>query len=294
MFERLQKKWGLSGKRFFWVMIVFAFTGTTAAWLTAEITGWLNIEKFSIGYWALKIGMLLIGYQILLLFYGFIFGQFSFFWQYERKLLSRMRILPPIQEPHRLIIFASGFGSNAKKIIEYFQQPEHAKNGRVSLVVTNRPNPGIIQIAENAGIPLMTITDKELNDPAFHKKWKKKGDWIILAGFLRKIPEALIHDFPRRIINIHPALLPNFGGKGMYGMRVHDAVIKSGSTTSGITIHFVDEHYDHGETIFQATCNVSADETPESLAAKVHQLEHRHFAEEIEKQILNTSLKGKK
>lgn len=296
MFAKLQKKWGLSGKRFFWVMIVFAFTGTTAAWLTAKITGWLNIEAYSFWWWSLKIGMLLIGYQILLLFYGFIFGQFSFFWRYERKILERMRILPKLPEPAKLIVFASGAGSNAQRMIQYFNEdPEKSKIAKVTLIVCNKTEAGVIGIAEEAGIPVKMINKKDLENGVYDKELKKAGDWIILAGFLLKIPASLIQVFPQRIINIHPALLPLHGGSGMYGHRVHEAVLATGAMETGITIHYINDKYDEGPTIFQAHCTLEPNETPASIAAKIHKLEHQHYPEQVELLVTNAknSLKAK-
>ncbi|HML58755.1 MAG TPA: phosphoribosylglycinamide formyltransferase [Ferruginibacter sp.] len=282
MFDKLQKKWGISGSRFFWVMVAFGFTGTTTAWITAQITGWLSIEKFSTTFWLLKIGMLLIGYQVLLLFYGFLFGQFKFFWHYERKILSRMGILPKIQEPYRLAVFASGAGSNARKLIEYFNlDNDRSKLARVTLIVCNKPEAGVVKLADEFDIPVLHITKEELESGAHHKMLKKRTDWLILAGFLLKIPPALIQLFPRKIINLHPALLPLHGGKGMYGNRVHEAVIASGARESGITIHYVDDQYDHGEVIFQAVCPIAPEDTPETLAKKIHSLEHLHYPEVV-------------
>lgn len=297
MFDKLQKKWGISGWRFFWVMIVFAFTGTTAAWLTAKITGWMNIESYSFAWWSLKIGMLLIGYQILLLSYGFIFGQFAFFWQYERKILASMRILPKLPVPAKLIVFASGAGSNAKRLIEYFNDDaEKSKIARVTLIVCNKPEAGVIEIAEKAGIPVKMINRKELEIGAYDKELSKAGQWIILAGFLLKIPPSLIQMFPQRIINIHPALLPLHGGNGMYGRHVHEAVLATGAMETGITIHFVNDKYDQGPTIFQARVMLDQNETPTTIASKIHELEHRHYPEQIEMLVVNAknSLKTKK
>lgn len=297
MFDKLQKKWGISGWRFFWVMVAFGFTGTTTAWISAKITDWMEIDKFSFAWWSLKIGMLLIGYQILLLFFGFVFGQFSFFWRYERKILSSLRILPKLPEPARLVVFASGAGSNAQKLIEYFNDDaERSKLAKVTLIVCNKPGAGVLDVADKADIPVLQITKAELENGDHLKMFKKRADWIILAGFLLKIPTNLIQLFPKRIVNLHPALLPAHGGKGMYGARVHESVLASGAQSSGITIHYVDEHYDHGETIFQATCAIHPNDTADSLAKKIHQLEHQHFPVVIESLVQNAknALKAKK
>lgn len=180
-----------------------------------------------------------------------------------------------------IAIFASGAGSNAKRIIDYFKDNN---NIRIQIVVCNSPGAGVMQVAANADIPVLLI-DKEqfFYGDACLDKLKDAGiDFIVLAGFLWKIPQALINVYRNKMINIHPALLPKFGGKGMYGSKVHEAVIAAGEKESGITIHYVDEHYDNGDIIFQATCLVSTDDTPETLAKKVHKLEYENFAKVIE------------
>ena len=180
-----------------------------------------------------------------------------------------------------IVIFASGAGSNAQKIIDHFKNSDRIK---VSLIVCNNPNAGVIQIAANEKIPVLMIDKKTFAATGYADEIKKyKPDLIVLAGFLWKIPPALLNIYKNKIINIHPALLPEFGGKGMYGNAVHEAVVAQGKKQSGITIHFVDELYDHGKTIFQATCAVSENDTAESLAAKIHLLEHKYYPIEIEK-----------
>jgi phosphoribosylglycinamide formyltransferase 1 len=181
----------------------------------------------------------------------------------------------------QLAIFASGNGSNAQRIIEYFTGHPAIS---ISLVLCNNPDAHVLVRAENLGVPAM-VFDRS----SFYKSslvcetlTKHRIDFIILAGFLWLIPQNILSAYPGRIINIHPALLPKYGGKGMYGMKVHEAVIAAGDPESGITIHHVDAHYDEGRIIFQAKCIVSDKDTPESLAGKVHQLEYRYFAEVIE------------
>lgn len=180
-----------------------------------------------------------------------------------------------------IAIFASGAGSNALQIIRHFA---HSDKAMISLIVCNKPGAGILQIADKEHIPTLLL-DKEpfFQGDAYVPELKKKGiDLIVLAGFLWKIPTALIRAYPDRIINIHPALLPNYGGKGMYGRHVHQAVIDHKEKESGISIHFVDEHYDHGSVIFQTSCPVMPDDTPETLAKRVQALEHAHFPKVIE------------
>lgn len=186
-----------------------------------------------------------------------------------------------------LVIFASGAGSNAKKTIDFFKQNKKAK---VVLIVCNNPNAGVIQIAENEKIPVLQIGKKHFLENGYIREVKNYDpDLIILAGFLWKIPEIFIKAFPGKIVNIHPALLPGYGGKGMYGMAVHEAVINAGEKQSGITIHYVDEKYDHGEIILQVKCNLDEDETAESLAEKIHKLEHENFAKTIDKLLQKTA-----
>lgn len=179
-------------------------------------------------------------------------------------------------QPKHIAIFASGAGSNARKIIEYFHASPVAE---VSLVVCNKPGAGVISIAEAEGIPVLMIgKERFFRGDGYLPELKSAGiDLLVLAGFLWKIPGTLIDAYPGAIINIHPALLPKYGGKGMYGSNVHAAVIAGGETQSGITIHYVDGHYDNGDIIFQATCPVLTDDDPGSLAARIHTLEHEHY-----------------
>jgi len=181
----------------------------------------------------------------------------------------------------QIAIFSSGTGSNAKKIIDHLTslKEKGISTAIVSLIVCNKPEAAVLKIAEENNIPAFLIEkEKFFRGNAYTDELKAAGiDFIVLAGFLWKIPVALIKAFHGKMINIHPALLPKYGGKGMYGNFVHEAVIANKEKESGITIHYVDEVYDHGQIILQATCLVSEDETPESLAKKVQVLEHRHF-----------------
>jgi phosphoribosylglycinamide formyltransferase-1 len=188
---------------------------------------------------------------------------------------------------NRIAIFASGAGSNAAKIIEYFAQHTNIK---IALIVCNKPNAGVLNIANNNKVPTLLIEkEKFFRGDAYLPQLKAAAiDFIVLAGFLWKVPEQLIAAYPNKIINIHPALLPKYGGKGMYGHFVHEAVIANKEKESGITIHYVNEHFDKGKHIFQATCPVESNDTPESLAAKIHVLEHLHFARVIE-EVMNQS-----
>ncbi len=186
---------------------------------------------------------------------------------------------------YKIAIFASGAGSNAQKIIHHFRNHPLIE---VSLIVCNKPGAGILDIARQENIPFIII-DKEkfFRGDAYTGELKEAGiGFLVLAGFLWKIPARLIAAYPQKIINIHPALLPAYGGKGMYGAFVHEAIKKSGDTETGITIHYVDEQYDHGNIILQVKCPVLPTDTPELIAAKVHILEHAHYPATIEKLLL--------
>ncbi len=184
-----------------------------------------------------------------------------------------------------IVLFASGNGTNVENIIRYFQD---RKTVGILEVLTNNPHAAVVDKANKMHVPVRVFSRQEFSFAegiVLHLK-KMEPDLIILAGFLWKIPVLLIQQFPQKIINIHPALLPDFGGKGMYGMHVHEAVIASGEKQSGITVHYVDENYDEGRIIFQATTEVSDSDTPESLAGKIHQLEYLHYPKVIEQLLM--------
>lgn len=179
-----------------------------------------------------------------------------------------------------LVLFASGQGSNAKAIIQYFKPNP---NVRVNMIVCNNPKAGVIQMAESENIPILMVTRQSFQETEFLEKLKaQKPELIVLAGFLWKIPEKIVTAFPQKIINLHPALLPKYGGKGMYGMHVHEAVKAAGEKESGITIHWVNEHYDEGAILMQAHCPVFSDDLPDNIASRIHQLEHFYLPRTIE------------
>ncbi|WP_207497275.1 phosphoribosylglycinamide formyltransferase [Aridibaculum aurantiacum] len=184
-----------------------------------------------------------------------------------------------------IAIFASGAGSNAKKIIQHFEQHNTI---HVALVVCNKPGAGVLEVAKEENIPALLIEKERFfsGDAYLDVLKEAKVDFIVLAGFLWKVPATLIDAYPDKIVNIHPALLPKYGGKGMYGALVHKAVIAAGEKESGITIHYVDGHYDNGDIIQQATCTVEAGETEASLAQKIHALEHEVYPATIEKLLM--------
>ena len=181
----------------------------------------------------------------------------------------------------KIAILASGSGSNAENIANYFKGSDYAQ---VSFIIANNPQAYVLERAKRLGIEAVVVNKAEFMeaDGVIEMLRKRDIDFVVLAGFLLLVPQKLIATYPGRIVNIHPALLPKHGGKGMYGDRVHKAVVESGDTESGITIHLIDEHYDKGTTFFQAKCPVLPTDTPVDVAAKVHALEYEHFPHVIE------------
>ncbi|MBU3680584.1 MAG: phosphoribosylglycinamide formyltransferase [Flavobacterium sp.] len=185
----------------------------------------------------------------------------------------------------KIILFASGSGTNAETIIRHFATRETAK---VTGVYTNNPNAGVIKKANDLYVPAVVFNRVEFESSEFLDNIKQQQpDLIVLAGFLWKIPAHFIAAFPHKILNIHPALLPKYGGKGMYGMHVHQSVLDQKETETGITIHLVNEHYDQGAFVFQQKVSIAACKTAEEIAQKVHELEHTHFPTVIETQLLS-------
>jgi phosphoribosylglycinamide formyltransferase-1 len=181
-----------------------------------------------------------------------------------------------------IAIFASGSGTNAENLIRFFRTNPF---GRVRIVLTNRPDAGVILRAQSLEIESVVFTREQFynSDYVVQLLMERDIDFVVLAGFLWLVPDNLLKSFENKIVNIHPALLPRFGGKGMYGSRVHSEVIKSGETESGITIHYLNQAYDEGDIIFQARCKVDKGDSPETLAGKVHKLEYEHFPVVVEK-----------
>jgi phosphoribosylglycinamide formyltransferase-1 len=355
MFQQLKQKWKVNGTQLFLIVCVFAITGTTTAWLTRQITHWLDLPMSSPWYWILKIIMLLFGYQVIILLVSIPFRQFNFFWKYEKKILIRIGILrnpgsaikqeqatrsttAAINSPYNITntqpveqssnqsaidnwqpatgheqaansdahqtsaqqetsnykpatinvaVFASGAGSNAQKLIDHFSNHRYIK---IALIVCNKPGAGVLAIAQKENIPSLLIEKEQFfrGNGYVDELRRYNIQFIVLAGFLWKVPVSLIAAYPQRIINIHPALLPHYGGKGMYGSFVHQAVIAAQEKESGISIHYVDELYDHGQLIFQARCTIEPGDSPETLAQKIHALEHAHYPVIVEKVISET------
>ena len=184
-----------------------------------------------------------------------------------------------------IAIFASGSGSNAENLIRYFQKSDSVE---VSLVLSNKSDAYVLERAYRLKVPCNVFPKEDwtAGDEILAILQEYRIDFIVLAGFLVRVPDLLLHAYPDKIINIHPALLPKFGGKGMYGDRVHEAVVAAGETESGITIHYINEHYDEGDTIFQAKCPVLPDDSAIDVAQKVHSLEYKHYPLIIERTIL--------
>jgi phosphoribosylglycinamide formyltransferase-1 len=186
----------------------------------------------------------------------------------------------------KIAIFASGSGTNAQRITEYFR--DHPENIGVDVILSNRKDSFVLERSRILGIPSVTFSRQEFYETDCIPNLLKEHsiEYIILAGFLWFVPESVLKAYPDKILNIHPALLPGYGGKGMYGMKVHEAVISNHDKDSGITIHLVNEKYDEGQILFQANCSIDKSDTPESLAEKIHALEYRYFPLVIENYIL--------
>ena len=182
----------------------------------------------------------------------------------------------------RIVIFASGSGSNAENLIEFFHNRE---TGSVIQVLTNNPHAKVLDRAKKLKVSALSFNKIAFTktDDVLNILKSSQPDLIILAGFLWMFPKHILKEFPNRVINIHPALLPKYGGKGMYGMHVHDAVVANKETETGITIHYVNEHYDEGAIIFQAKCAVLKTDSAQDVADKIHKLEMEHFPEVVEK-----------
>jgi len=295
-FNKLQRKWGLGPVQFWLVIATFALGGSLSGRLCSYLLKMVFLEK-NWAFWLVYPLLLTILWPFSVIFVSFFTGQFSFFRGYLGRVGARLLggglatdansggyAAPSTASaaPIHIAIFASGAGSNARKIIEHFEKKDLPI--KVSLIVCNVPGAGVIEIAKEKGIPTLMINKADFASTGYVESLHNSEiQFIVLAGFLWKVPEVLVKAYQKAIINIHPALLPKYGGKGMYGSRVHEAVIAAGEKESGITIHWVNEHYDEGAIIYQASCPIDAGETPATLAHKIHALEHAHFAPTIEK-----------
>lgn len=279
MFQKLKARWKVNGINLVLIISTFALGGSLCGWAGRKLLLMTGLEK-GIAWLILYIILVTLLWPLCVLLISIPLGQFAFFRRYILKI-GRKFSGKKNKGPIPVAIFASGAGSNAKKIIAQFAGSSSVK---IALVVCNKPMAGVLNIASENNIPTLLIEkDRFFNGDNYLPELQKHNiGFIVLAGFLWKLPAGLIAAYPKKIINIHPALLPKYGGKGMYGGKVHQAVIAAGEKESGISIHYVDELYDHGEVIFQAACNVDENDTPDSLAQKIHALEHAHYPAVIE------------
>jgi formyltetrahydrofolate-dependent phosphoribosylglycinamide formyltransferase len=282
MFEKLKQRWKVNGLNLVLIIATFALGGSLCGYAGRKLLMLASFEK-GVLWIVLYVLLITLLWPLCVLLISIPMGQFAFFKRYLIKVWAKMSGRKENNNTgiKNIAIFASGAGSNAQKIINHFAASQNIK---VTLVVCNKPGAGVLAIAQKAGIPSLLIEkERFFNGDNYLPELKKhKVGFIVLAGFLWKMPVALILAYPKKIINIHPALLPKYGGKGMYGNYVHEAVIAAKEKQSGISIHYVDELYDHGEIIFQATCDVAGNETAASLAQKIHVLEHANYAPVIE------------
>ncbi len=293
MLQKLQRKWKVSGTSLLLILITFALGGSACGIVGRKLMAFTGIEKGLL--WGLVyIIVLTIIWPLCVLMISIPMGQFAFFKKYIGKLVRRFGGSSQFaandnKPPTRVAIFASGNGSNAATLIQYFKKDPEVE---IALVVCNKPGAGVLKVAADAGIETLVIEKERFyNGDAYVPVLQAlQINWIVLAGFLWKVPPVLIQHWPSAIFNIHPALLPKFGGKGMYGAKVHQAVIDAQETESGISIHFVDEQYDHGAVVFQAPCAVLPDDTHQTLASRIQELEHRHFPEQIARIIKSEKL----
>jgi formyltetrahydrofolate-dependent phosphoribosylglycinamide formyltransferase len=282
MFEKLKRHWKVNALNLLLIILTFALGGSLCGRASSLIIKYIPIETRWIEVLLFILFCTLL-WPIAVLLVSIPLGQFSFFKKYIGKIFNRFSGKQPDTPPASVLniaIFASGAGSNAQQIINYFS----AKNTiKIALIVCTKPQAGVLQIADNECIPSLLIEkDRFFNGDNYLAELQKHNiNFIVLAGFLWKIPEKLINAYQKKIINIHPALLPKYGGKGMFGHHVHQAVISNKEQQSGITIHYVDELYDHGAVIFQATCRLDENETADTLAHKIHLLEHQHYPKVI-------------
>jgi len=281
MFKKLKAHWKVNELNLLLIIATFALGGSLCGYAGRKILLLLNLEK-GLAWILLYLLLITLLWPLCVILISIPLGQFSFFKKYLFKVwqkISGKRNRINIQKDiMNVAIFASGTGSNAQKIIASSFSGSN-KSYRIALIVCNKPGAGVLQIAEKAGIPNLLIEkDRFYTGDNYLPELKRQSiDLIVLAGFLWKMPAPVISAFPKKIINIHPALLPKYGGKGMYGNKVHESVIANKEKESGITIHYVDELYDHGEIIFQAKCIVEENDTAETLAQKIHVLEHTHY-----------------
>lgn len=277
MFTKLKNKWKVNWWQFALIFTTFALGGS----LCARAGNWLlsfAVSEKNVLYWILYIPLITLLWPLCVLLISIPLGQFTFFSNYLKRIWGK---ISGKSSPKRIAIFASGKGSNAEVLISHFKNNTKAK---VVLIVSNNASAGVLNIAAKHGISTLLLEKEQFfrGNGYVNELKAAKIELIVLAGFLWKVPATLLKTYPQHIINIHPALLPKYGGKGMYGHFVHEAVLTNKETESGITIHYVDEVYDHGAIIFQNKCEVKETDTAETLANRIHQLEHEHYAKVVE------------
>lgn len=277
MLDKLKHRWGVNGINLLLIITTFALGGSLCGYAGRKILLFTGLDKGAL-WIILYILLITILWPFCVLLISIPLGQFKFFSGYISRIWAKIRGKNPKtgQKNTQIAIFASGAGSNASQIINYFKSSDSVN---IALIVCNKPGAGVIDIAAKAGIPVLLIEKERFTagDNYLPELKQHQVNFIVLAGFLWKIPPGLVQAYRQKIVNIHPALLPKYGGRGMYGNHVHEAVIAAGEKQSGISIHYVDEIYDHGAIIFQATCEITADDTPASLAQKIHVLEHANY-----------------
>ncbi|MEP7236772.1 MAG: phosphoribosylglycinamide formyltransferase [Ferruginibacter sp.] len=298
MLKKLKAHWKVNGVNMVLIIATFALGGSLCGYAGRKILLLTNLEKGA-AWIILYILLITLLWPVCVLLISIPLGQFAFFKRYLVKVWNKMSGSKAKEQGKiNIAIFASGAGSNAQEIINAASPPSPLQRERgdaktevrketyqVALIVCNKPGAGVLTIAEKAGIPSILIEkEKFFNGDNYLPELQEHNiNFIVLAGFLWKMPEPVINAYPKKIVNIHPALLPKHGGKGMYGSNVHEAVIAAKENESGISIHYVDELYDHGEIIFQAKCEVAAQDTAETLAQKIHVLEHAHYSKVIDR-----------
>lgn len=290
MLKKLKEHWKVNGVNLLLIIATFAAGGSLCGLAGRKILLLTTLEK-GITWFFLYIILITLLWPLSVILVSIPLGQYSFFKKYIIRIWNK--IISKKNSAVNIAIFASGTGTNAKKIIEYFEQAERKGKATIRLIVCNKPGAGVLNIAKEKNIPALLIEkDRFFTGDGYLPELKDRSvEMIVLAGFLWKLPVALIQVYPKKIINIHPALLPQFGGKGMYGRHVHEAVIAKKEKESGISIHYADELYDHGEIIFQVRCAVTDSDTAETLAEKIHLLEHTHYPAVIESVLKKQNLR---
>jgi formyltetrahydrofolate-dependent phosphoribosylglycinamide formyltransferase len=293
MFEKLKSKWKVTGLQLTLILFTFAIGGSLTGFVGKKIMNALGIGQDWL--WTLiYILLITILWPMAVLLVSIPFGQYRFFLSYIRRIGAKLGVVKSSESARgqdqdskfktKIAVFASGAGSNAQKIIDHFKNHPTIE---VGLIACNNKNAGVLSIANKENIPVLLIEKEKFfrGDAYLPELDEKNIRFIVLAGFLWKLSARLVEKFSGRIINIHPALLPKYGGKGMFGQHVHEAVLAAGDKESGISIHYVDEKYDNGDIIFQARCPVYENDSPASLAERVHKLEHEYFSRVIEEVI---------